>query len=151
MKVLVIEDDNNKRQQLIELITKIEFCGVTETRSYHSGLTALIEGGNDLVFLDMTMPTFDRSPTQNGGRVRPFAGRDLLNQLRSRDITAHVIVFTQFGLLGEGKEQIGLVDLDRSLRGAFPGLYQGYVHYDTAQNSWRQEVLGLIASRLEAT
>lgn len=148
MKILVIEDDDNKRQQLVDFIMNLDVTiSVTETRSYHSGLKALLASEHDVVFLDMTMPTFDRSPIEGGGRIRPFAGRDILAQIDSRDVFSYVVVFTQFELLGDGVEEVNLADLDVDLSATFPRNYRGFVHYDTAQNDWKVKIREIIGAR----
>lgn len=145
MKILVIEDDHNKRQQLVDFVKSVDpTASVTQTKSYQSGLRALVESHYDLVFLDMTMPTFDRSPTESGGRVRPFAGRDILTQLDRREVSSFVIVFTQFGVLGDGDEQVSVEDLDVELARDFSATYRGYVHYDTARNDWKSKVESIL-------
>ncbi|MFC5429484.1 response regulator [Paraburkholderia denitrificans] len=146
MNILVIEDDHNKRQQLVDFICETRRdAHVEQTKSYQSGLRSLVESRYDLVFLDMTMPTFDRSPTESGGRVRPFAGRDILVQLDRREVISYVIVFTQFSVLGDGDEQVSVEDLDIKLRSEFPMTYRGYVHYDTARNDWKAKVEAILS------
>lgn len=146
MKILIIEDDDNKRQQLVSAINTDE-AGfiIVETRSYQSGLRELLKGPYDLVFLDMTMPTFDKSPSESGGRIRPFAGKDILTQLKHRGFSQDVVVFTGFEILGEGTEQVTLKELDNNLKDEFPSNYRGVIYYNAAQNEWRPGVSRAIA------
>ena len=44
-------------------------------KSFHGGMKTIIEERPDIVFLDMTMPNFDRTVTDDGGRPHAFAGR----------------------------------------------------------------------------
>lgn len=141
MKILVVEDDENKREQLVSFL-KMEFSGLNciEAKSYQSGLKELISTTFDIVFLDMTMPTFDRSPAEPGGRIRPFAGREILAQLSRRGIQQRIVVFTMFEVLGEGESQVTSLELDDQLRSHYPKIYYGLIYYDTALNGWKSKV-----------
>lgn len=154
MNILVIEDDDNKRKQLVNFLAQqFSDVAVTETRSYQGGLKELLRGRYDHVFLDMTMPTFDKSPSDSGGRLRPLAGKDILAQLKHRQIRQNVIVFTQFEILGEGEQQVTLSELDNDLRAEYPENYKTIIYYDAAQDEWKLRVLDAIsrfAPRAEA-
>jgi CheY-like chemotaxis protein len=145
MKVLVVEDDDNKRDQLVSFL-RFEFPDLIceEARSYQSGLKALLTSNYEVVFLDMTMPTFDRNPDEPGGRIRPFAGRDILAQLVRKKKNQTVIVFTGFEVMGDGGNQLTSVELDRELQETYAGIYHGLIYYNAASNDWKQKVLTLI-------
>lgn len=141
MNILIIEDDDNKRQQLVAFLNEsTSGHAIVETRSYQGGLKEILRTHYDLIFLDMTMPTFDKSPSEPGGRIRPFAGKEILEQLRHRGIHRNVFVFTQFDLLGEGEQQVTLSELDHDLRKKFIESYRGIVYYNTAQSEWKSKV-----------
>jgi CheY-like chemotaxis protein len=145
MNILVVEDDDNKRHQLVTfLIDTYRDSRCVEAKSYQSGLKAIIQERYDIVFLDMTMPTFDRTPAEGGGRIRPFAGRDIFAQIASRHIEQRIIVFTMFEVLGEGENQVTALELDRQLRGTYDENYIGLVYYNAASSEWKGRVKELI-------
>ncbi|WP_250441860.1 response regulator [Caballeronia sp. AZ1_KS37] len=151
MKILVVEDDDNKRHQLVTFLIET-YCKskCTEAKSYQSGLKAIIQERYDIVFLDMTMPTFDRAPADGGGRIRPFAGRDIFAQIASRKISQQIIVFTMFEVLGEGGNQVTARELDRQLSRLYPQNYMGLVYYNAASSEWKGRVKELISQIKEA-
>jgi len=87
-------------------------------RSFNSGLKSLAVGAKrfDLVLLDMTMPTYDVTPSEpTGGSIEHFAGRDLLAQMKLRQIDISVAVITMFVSFGEGSKKMSLANLSQEL------------------------------------
>ena len=101
MRVLLIEDDENKRGQLISFLKEeIADVVVGVAASYHSGLRGVLDRSSDLVLLDMTIPTFDIGVEESGGRSQLYGGREILGKQMDRlDIRIPVIVVTQFDQL----------------------------------------------------
>jgi CheY-like chemotaxis protein len=137
MKILLVEDDEDKREQLMNFV--IEKLGIDfkEARSYQGGLRLIKEEQFDLILLDMTMPTFDISSTENGGRSQPFGGEMLLYEIIRREIKSKVIVVTQFDIFGKGDEEITIKDLDLKLSTLFKDTYLGIVQYNISYTGWK--------------
>ncbi|WP_184546126.1 response regulator [Mucilaginibacter sp. FT3.2] len=136
-KILLVEDDEDKRKQLVNFINLKIPSELTEARSFQSGLKALKSQSFDLILLDMTMPTFDiNPPKEGGGRSQPFGGEMLLAEMVRREINTKVIVVTQFDLFGKGDEEITLKDLDVRLKERFPDNYLGAIPYRISYTSW---------------
>ena len=148
--ILIIEDDENKLEQVQQAIGEcLPTAGVTYAKSYQSGLRALLAKAPDLVVLDMTLPTFDRGFQEPGGRTRPFAGREIIEQVHRRSIATMVIVVSGFEILGEGSAAMSLVELDKELAGAFGGLYRGFVYYSPSESDWRTKLSELMRTAME--
>jgi len=84
MKILLIEDDEEKAAILAEFI-KVEFPSIEIdlARSFGSGLRSLMKGAfvYRLLLLDMSMPIYDVTPTEpGGGKPESFAGSEILAQ-----------------------------------------------------------------------
>jgi CheY-like chemotaxis protein len=141
VRVLIVEDDENKRLQVVSYLRE-EFDGVdvVERRSYQSGLKEILDTSYDAILLDMTMPTYDKSFTEPGGRPRPFAGKDILTQMSHRKMSTPVIVVTGFETFGEGNSAIALGELKRQLQTQFPALYKGTVYYNVSQSQWKYDL-----------
>ena len=123
MKILLVEDDEDKRDDLSIFIKEKLTDNFRVARSIQSSKKALREDKFDLILLDMTIPTFDISPTEDGGRSQPFGGRMLLSEMIRNRISSKVIVVTQFDLFGKGEEEITLKELDQQLYQNFPNIY----------------------------
>jgi len=145
MKILLVEDDEDKRRQVSEFLTGA-VLGVTlkAARSLQSGLQAILTKEHDLVILDMTMPTFDITAEEDGGRPQAYAGRELLRHMKRRSIETPAIVLTQFDRFGEGPDSLTLGELNEELRVAHPGYYFGAVYYSVTYEGWKKELADLI-------
>ena len=144
MKILIVEDDLNKLQHLEQCLSaKYSDAEIIRARSYQSGLKATLSLAPSFIVLDMTLPTYDVSTTEGGGRPRPFAGREILSEMARKVGHGKVIVVTQFETFGEGTQKKTLAELDAELGRAFPELYIGAVYYHPAQSDWKTSLLKL--------
>lgn len=145
MRILIIEDDQNKikilSNFLVEIMQKVD---IIKRFSYQSGLKEIVKGGYDVIFLDMSMPTFDITPHETGGSPRPFAGKEILKQMERRKIDIPVIVVTQFERFGEGTSTITITELIDELNKLHKDIYMGTVYYNAALNNWKDDISGLL-------
>ncbi|MBW9051088.1 response regulator [Rhizobium mesosinicum] len=147
MKLLIVEDDEEKASRVSEFMTATYRPESTNiARSFQTGLRAALEQSFDLLLLDMTMTNFDRSVQDDGGRPHPFAGREILRQLLREGVHLPVIVLTQFGRFGEESEAMTLAELEAELRSRFPD-YLGIVHYRSNADNWKGQLRTLIGDR----
>ena len=145
MRVLVVEDDENKRQQLVRhLLGLCAATDVVQKRSYQSGLRGIVAGGFDRILMDMSMPTYDKSENESGGRFRPFAGREIMEQMDRRGLRTPVIVVTQFETFGEGESRMSIRELEAGLRHNYPEVFHGIVYYNPALKNWSDVLTGLL-------
>ena len=59
MRLLLVEDDEDKREQLLMFFDEHFTFSVDEVRSFQSALKAIKTICYDLIILDMTIPTYD--------------------------------------------------------------------------------------------
>lgn len=141
MKALIIEDDRNKLQAVGGYIREyFDWVELDEAYSHHSGLKQLGLKEFDLVFLDMSLPTYDISEGETGFRFRQFAGREILAHLARREQKVSVWVVTQFPVFGEGSGRRSLAELDAELRRDFDSNYRGHVSYSASSEAWKSEI-----------
>jgi DNA-binding response OmpR family regulator len=145
MKILLVEDDDNKRTQLTEFVSDIlPSSTLTVARSLQSGIRKIRADLVDLVLLDMTLPTYDVGRDEYGGSTHAFGGWEFLKELRRFKLQVPVIVVTQFETFGSGPELTTLSALDAGLRKDFPGIYRGAVYYHAAIESWKERLKQVI-------
>lgn len=138
MNILLVEDDDNKAARLEECLRELPNVGtIIRHRSYQSGLKALVQSPPPIAVLDMTMPTYDVSPEEKGWRIRPYAGRDILDEVLRRQIRTRVIIVTQFESFGEGAEALTLEQLKSQLAADYPDHYVATVFYQASESGWR--------------
>ncbi|MGY2284891.1 hypothetical protein [Pseudomonas gingeri] len=153
MKMLIIEDDEDKLRTLAEFIDA-EFPGyVVETaKSYNSGLRAIIKGSNlyDFILLDMSMPNYDVSPTEpSGGSPEGFAGSELLAQMKLRNIQTPTVVVTMFDAFGDNSSKVSLNQLVEKLAIQFQPTFRGSVYYNPAEDGWRSSLKIIIRNIMD--
>lgn len=108
--------------------------------SFHSGMKAIYEKSYDLLLLDMSMPMYDVTVRDTGGRPLPLAGRDILFKMHRSNIHTKVVVITQY----EDFEGISLEQLNSDLHLDFPTLYCGSVYYNTTHDTWKEELMTIL-------
>lgn len=141
MNILIIEDDENKQEQIKNLVNQvINSCVISLAESYNSGLNSIIDNPPTLILLDMTMPTYDINSSEDGGRPQHYAGREILRQMDRRNIKIPVIVITQFDVFGDGPESMSREELDKQLEKDHPKNYKGTIYYNAASNTWKAEL-----------
>src|SRR5688572_24536067 len=97
MKILVVEDDENKRVEISQFLQQAyPDVAVELARSVQSGLRYIKNHSPTLILLDMSLPNYDTGPDEPGGTPHIFGGRELLRQLDRFDINVPAIVITQF-------------------------------------------------------
>jgi CheY-like chemotaxis protein len=149
MNILIVEDDENKRTQIVQFLQQ-EYpgCVFRVERSLQSGLRHIRSSSPDLVLLDMTLPNYDAGPDESGGQTHKLGGREFLRQMDRFDILAPVIVVTQFETFGKGEKAIDLATLDRDLRRDHSAVYRGAVYYHAARDGWKQDLKNSIQKLL---
>ncbi len=148
MKLLFVEDDDDKAQKISHQIGQMEGgVDLIRAKSFSSALRSLVKEKDaiDGVILDMSMPNFDNSQDQ----PENFAGRDLLRQCKLRRIDKPTFVVTMLDRFGTGSAELTLEQLDRQLAAEFSPTYLGIVYYSSAQESWKTQ-LGTLIGQIKA-
>ena len=143
MKILFIEDDDEKRNKINIFLNNIfKELNIIDKKSYHSGLSSLVKKEPyDIVLMDMSMPNFDViSDESEGGTPESFAGRKLLEQMKFGFIDYPVIVITQFESFGEHVEKLSFKELNEELEEKFKPFYKSMVYYHSSESDWKENL-----------
>lgn len=148
MRVLIIEDDNYKAEQLQKFCsTELSRAECSLRRSFQSGLLAISQLHPTVVLLDMVLPNYDQTESDIGFEIRLMGGVDVLREVKREEFDTAVVVVTQFEDFGEGKEKTTLNQLDDLLRLEFPDHYIGAVYYHAKQLDWMLALRQLLQNR----
>lgn len=141
MKLLLIEDDENKRAKLADFLAR-EFGGweVVAASSLITGLRAVVREQPDIVILDMTLPNYEVTTEDGGGQMHIFGGREFLRQLKRRQLASRVVVVTQFETFGKPPNTMNLAELAESLSDEFPEQYLRTIYYHASIDTWEREL-----------
>ncbi len=146
MKFLVAEDDDDKRQRIIEVLqASFPNWDILEARSFQSGLRAVEEDCPDIAILDMTMRNFDKSVSEDGGRPHHFAGREILRQMKREGNSTPALIVTQFDEFGEEGNKVTIRQLNQELAERFDN-YRGTVQYRHNIESWKEHLRTIVSS-----
>ena len=150
MKILIIEDDKNKSSQVIERLNS-QYSNLTfsEKRSFQQGVKSLRNSSFDLLLLDMTLPTFDIDTNSGGGKIRNFAGREILEEMLQREINLKTIIITQYESFGE--EQITISQMRNILKEKYHKNFIEIIYYISSSKSWFENLTKLVGELNEST
>lgn len=149
MDILLVEDDENKKTQVVNILGKnFKDLNILLAKSYQSGLKLILNQKFKLIILDMSIPTFDIGINEDGGRPQPYGGREILRQMDRRRIFIPVIVLTQFDRFGEGADTLTLEQLDKQLWASHFNNYRGLVQYNVLLVGWKEQLLKLVNKSL---
>jgi DNA-binding NarL/FixJ family response regulator len=147
MRVLVVEDDENKRRQILTFLSEqADVIQIATAASYTSGLAAIRKSLPDLTLLDMSLPNFDGEfSSSDGGKFRSYGGRDILHQIKRRALAVKVLIVTQYDTFSSEDNAKSLSALSDELALEFPDNFLGTVFYNASQDDWRHHIARFIA------
>ena len=141
MLIYIVEDDPLKADSLSSFLKKIEPSATVEVfKSYNTGLFAIETLEPDLIVLDMTLPTYDRSPAKRVGRIRPLGGYELLRKVRLRGASIPAVVVTMLEAFGEGEEEVSYEDMTKICSSEFDELFLGSIYFQLGTSNWQIEL-----------
>lgn len=145
MKLLLVEDDENKQREVAEFL-RVNYpkLNIQVAGSLISALRTLKEAKPEAVLLDMTLPNYDVREGETGGGLHAFGGEEFLRQTKRFKVSTAIIVITQFESFGEPPDNKGLVELDAELKAKFPDLYKGAVYYHASIFDWSHELTEML-------
>lgn len=139
-KLLIIEDDEIKLQNIVSFLDKNYGFDIDVAKSYISGLKKINTCTYDLILLDMSMPTYDKNSTEQGGIWEKFAGKRILAEIKRKRKDVKVIVVTMYDKFGEGNSADSLDNIHKELNENFPEFYLGKVFYSAKILAWGNEL-----------
>ncbi len=143
MKVLIIDDSDYKVESLTSLVGQVlPLATIKVARAFKSGVSLARQEHPDMILLDMSLPTFEVSSGETGGRTRPFGGREILRELESTGHMTNIIVVTQFDRFGERNQS--REDLMSELKAEFHDRIVGGVYYGAVDSTWRESLAALL-------
>jgi CheY-like chemotaxis protein len=141
MRVLLIEDEDPKRRHILAEFRRIVAdASVAVAKSVTSALDAIERERPDLLLLDMSLPTFDISDQEDGGRPQGFGGIEILRYLDLQEVRVPTIVITGYEAFPKAGGQLDLEGLRKELEKDFPDIFLGLLHYNSSLEEWKHEL-----------
>ncbi|MDP3859334.1 MAG: hypothetical protein Q8Q73_16390 [Stagnimonas sp.] len=145
MNVLIIEDENTKLEAISRLVSSQRSdLKILAARSVRTGRSAIQADPPACILLDMSLPTFDISASEPGGRPQGNGGIEILRYLDAEELRPIVVIVSAYSAFAKDGRNIGLQAFSDELIGEFPELVKGVVYFDPIQAEWSRELLSLL-------
>lgn len=147
MNVLLVEDEDPKKDAVLAVIAR-EFPEIRTNiaRSVRSAIASIRSTTPNLLLLDMSLPTFDISPGEPGGRPQGSGGIEIMRFLDMQDIALPTIVLTGYDAFSKTDgRRIGFEALREELARDFPDFFCGIIHFDSITGEWMDHFRLLVA------
>lgn len=151
MKLLIVEDEEPKREAILNAASgRFEWSEIKTANSVRSAIQSIRQQRPDLLLLDMSLPTFDISAGEPGGRPQGEGGIEVLRFLEMSEIDVPTVVVTGYDAFRKKDGQrIGFERLGAELRKDFPNFFKGLVHFDPIRGVWANELYDIVKALLE--
>jgi len=142
MRVLLVEDDEPKRRQIVELFSPDKTIELTCAASLNEAVKQVDSQAFDKIILDMSLPTLNSGNRANAsGQQQDLGGKQFLTYLWELSIQTEVFLVTQLSSFrSENGDLISLEQLDQMLRKEFKGIYKGYAYFHHSTDDWAQKL-----------
>lgn len=130
----------------IESFLKKEIPNITidTASSYNSGLKKILLDKFNLILLDMTMPTFDKTPSSHGGKLIRYAGKEILGQMKRKKIHTPTIVITQYATFGEEDNMKSFDEMKKELFKEYDQFLVSMIYFEPDKADWEMNIIKLI-------
>ncbi|WP_167365864.1 hypothetical protein [Pseudomonas salomonii] len=118
---------------------------LVEAASYNSGLVAAENGVYDFMIIDMSMPTFDRSETTQGGRFRAIAGKEIASKLSKAGKLAPFVVLTGYKDFSVNSQNLSIEQI-HDLLSTLGEQYKGCIIFNSAEILWQEQLASVIGA-----
>lgn len=98
----------------------------------------------DLILLDMSLPTFDKTTSNSGGDFRVFGGKELARKMNKRGKISKFIFMTQYKSFSDNINSYSYESLKEELLSQYPDVCLGFILYSNTKSEWRDELIGSI-------
>ena len=143
MHILVADDEGPKLENIVDVVRSIfPQARVFTARSVRAALDIhLREREISFVVLDMSLPTFDIAPGEQGGRPQNYGGIELLRFMEFYGASCPLLIVTQYEAFPDKGGHVDLSCLAERLRSEHAGMFKEMIYYGGATDeNWRRRL-----------
>lgn len=151
MGFILIEDDDFKKKKILDFLSE-HFSGemIYTAGSVTSAIDLLKnETANQIILLDMSLPTYDHEKNSDTGRPQGFGGIEILRYMEFIGDERKVIVVTQFDSFTVNGENMNISHIESQLIDEFSDVFIGVVQFDVISDSWKNSLIHLILESIK--
>lgn len=141
----MVEDEVPKQRHIASFLNDVvRDLDLQVAKSVNSAVESLEAQNFDLMLLDMSLPTFDQDNDETGGRPQGFGGIEVAREMQMAGIHCKIVVITGYEVFPKGDGgQLNIGQLKADLQGEFAGLVVGVLHYNSALDEWKTNLLDI--------
>lgn len=149
-KILLIEDNPHKQSRILEFLRGFdEKLQIHTALSFTSGCKIAESETFDLVILDISLPTYDRSPSDSGGRFRILGGREIARKLARKGTTPQMFFLSQYSSFSDKGISYTFESLSAELAMECGSAFRGMIFFETTSSRWKQALEKVLRNIVE--
>lgn len=147
MKILLVEDDKFKENLIVCELYKLPGSHeIVVAKSVASAVGKLSTGSFDLIVLDVSLPSHDRSSAASSLQM-PSGGLEILYELAYEERLSPVIIITQYPEIElESKRALPIKSAHKVLADATGAKILDVIHFDKAGEEWKRQLAEALQS-----
>jgi len=139
--LLFVEDSEYKKNLVIDFIDSLGLnIDIQHASSFTSGSQAIAKNSFDIILLDLSLPTFDKSEQEAGGRFRAFGGKEIARKLIRAQKKSKIIFITQYESFSDKDNFYTFDSLREQLSSELSPNYVGMIHFHSFKSGWKDEL-----------
>ena len=138
MKILIVEDNEYKREKVSTFLRE-EFEGVEiyQAHSYTSGLESSLSCSADFIILDMSLPSFDKKESEDGGRFRTYGGKEIARKMKRKKIPTPFVILTQYTSFSDDTGEFSIETIAEEVSAQNGDTFMGIIYYSGSEYHWK--------------
>jgi len=145
MKILLVEDEIHKRDEIIQCVQQVYDFSPDVVDGVRSAILKVMEIDYDLIILDMALPTFgDNANDRNKGHDQAQGGIEVLRALKQVKKSTKVIIVTQYPDFKIGEAKVKLKDASKIIFDKYDQNVIGAVLYHYKSKTTLQRITSIL-------
>jgi len=146
MRVLFAEDDSPKARNVSNFLSGLLLAlDIDHRQSVRSALGALKSPAYDLLLLDISLPTFDISGSERGGRPQSAGAMEILDYMSYAEIDVPTLLITQHEAFDFEGVTLPLIEMKARMESRYSN-YRGLVQYNAISGQWKDDLRQLLTT-----
>ncbi|MFA9283611.1 response regulator [Comamonas sp. SY3] len=149
MKLLLVEDEPHKRDELVECINEVFHADPEIVDSVSQAVLNVMSEQYDLIVLDMALSTFGESADdRQKGHDQAQGGIEVLRALKLKGKVANIIIVTQYPDFYIGGAKVKLKDSPKIIKTKYSQNIIGAILYHYKSKATLQKIKSLLRASL---
>lgn len=145
MRVLLVEDEVHKRDELLQCIDEVYGNAPEIVDSVQGAVLKVMEFDYDLIVLDMALSTFgENSADSKKGHDQAQGGIEVLRALKLKNKFVKIVIVTQYHDFYIGGIKVKLKDSPNIIKEKYNQEVVGAVLYNYKSKATKQKILSIL-------